>query len=292
MRAALALCVGLALVGCTPKRVSPPVELRADHEEPELIRVVHTVKPGQNLYRISKAYGMSTDELMAANGISDPTQLSVGQELLIPGATETAEVEMSPSVAGGTEGPKAGSGVGSSGDPRSGQGGVATASSGVRPVGPTGKGTSSVQVSNRPRPPEPEERAGPPDPRKGTLDWPLRGVLYGRFGKKGKEPHDGVDLAAPAGTPVKTAAEGQVLYAGEQKGYGKIVIVEHGNELVTLYAHNRDLRVKSGQRVRRGQVVATVGESGRTSGPHLHFEVRKNGRPIDPLTFLGPVPPR
>ncbi len=304
-RAALALCVGLALVGCTPKRVSPPVELRADHEEPELIRVVHVVRPGQNLYRIAKAYGMSTDELMAANGISDPTQLSVGQELLIPGATETAEVEMPASLAGAGEGPKPGSGAGTgsgagggqgsgmtsgAGGSKGGTGGGATASSGTRPGGAPGKGTPAINVGNRPRPPDPEERAGPPDPRKGTLDWPLRGVLYGRFGKKGKEPHDGVDLAAPAGTPVKTAAEGQVLYAGEQKGYGKIVIVEHGNELVTLYAHNRDLRVKSGQKVRKGQVVATVGESGRTSGPHLHFEVRKNGRPIDPLTFLGPVP--
>lgn len=124
----------------------------------------------------------------------------------------------------------------------------------------------------------------------GTLQWPVRGVLYARFGKKGKEPHDGIDLAAPAGTPVKTAAPGTVLFAGDQKGYGLIVIVEHDSGLITLYAHNRDLRVKTGQKVREGQVVATVGDSGRTSGPHLHFEVRKNGVPVDPLDNLGPVP--
>jgi murein DD-endopeptidase MepM/ murein hydrolase activator NlpD len=115
-------------------------------------------------------------------------------------------------------------------------------------------------------------------------------VLYARFGRKGKEPHDGIDLAAPAGTPVKTAAPGTVLFAGDQKGYGLIVIVEHPSGLITLYAHNRDLRVKTGQKVREGQVVATVGDSGRTSGPHLHFEVRKNGVPVDPLDHLGPVP--
>ncbi|MEW6433106.1 MAG: M23 family metallopeptidase [Myxococcota bacterium] len=126
--------------------------------------------------------------------------------------------------------------------------------------------------------------------RDGTLQWPLRGVLYARFGRKGKEPHDGIDLAAPAGTPVKTAAPGTVLFAGDQKGYGLIVIVEHDSGLITLYAHNRDLRVKTGQKVREGQVVATVGDSGRTSGPHLHFEVRKNGVPVDPLDHLGPVP--
>lgn len=124
----------------------------------------------------------------------------------------------------------------------------------------------------------------------GPLSWPLRGVLYARFGRKGKEPHDGIDLAAPAGTPVKTAAAGVTLYAGEQKGYGLIVIVEHADGLVTLYAHNRDVRVKTGQKVRETQVVATVGDSGKTSGPHLHFEVRRDGRPVDPLEFLGPVP--
>jgi len=124
----------------------------------------------------------------------------------------------------------------------------------------------------------------------GPLSWPLRGVLYARFGRKGKEPHDGIDLSAPAGTPVKTAAPGTTLYAGEQKGYGLIVIVEHAEGLVTLYAHNRDVRVKTGQKVREGQVVATVGDSGKTSGPHVHFEVRRDGRPVDPLEYLGPVP--
>jgi murein DD-endopeptidase MepM/ murein hydrolase activator NlpD len=123
------------------------------------------------------------------------------------------------------------------------------------------------------------------------LAWPVRGVLYARFGRKGKEPHDGVDLAAPLGTPIQTAAAGTVLYAGEQKGYGLIAIVEHPDGLVTLYAHNRDLRVKTGQRVRDGQVIATVGESGRTSGPHLHFEVRSDGRPVDPLLYLQPLAP-
>lgn len=124
----------------------------------------------------------------------------------------------------------------------------------------------------------------------GPLSWPVRGVLYARFGRKGKEPHDGIDLAAPAGTPVVTAAAGTTLYAGEQQGYGLIVIVEHADGLVTLYAHNRDVRVKTGQKVRPNQVVATVGDSGKTSGPHLHFEVRRDGKPVDPLEYLGPVP--
>ena len=124
------------------------------------------------------------------------------------------------------------------------------------------------------------------------LEWPFRGVLYARFGSKGRERHDGIDLAAPVGTPVRTARAGKVLYAGEQKGYGLIAVVDHGEGLMTLYAHNRDLRVKTGQRVRDEQVIATVGESGRTSGPHLHFEVREEGVPVDPLLYLGPPPER
>jgi murein DD-endopeptidase MepM/ murein hydrolase activator NlpD len=97
-------------------------------------------------------------------------------------------------------------------------------------------------------------------------------------------------LAAPAGTPVKTAGEGVVLFAGPQSGYGLIVVVGHERGLVTVYAHSRDLRVRTGQTVRPGQVIATVGESGKTSGPHLHFEVRVDGEPVDPVRFLGPVP--
>jgi murein DD-endopeptidase MepM/ murein hydrolase activator NlpD len=133
------------------------------------------------------------------------------------------------------------------------------------------------------KPPKPVE-ADPP------LRWPLKGVLYARFGKRGGESHDGIDLAAPAGTLVRTAGAGQVLFAGEQPGYGLLVIVEHAPGWVTLYAHNRELRVHEGERVSEGQVVATVGESGHTTGPHLHFELRHNGLPIDPLLYLGQPP--
>jgi len=156
-----------------------------------------------------------------------------------------------------------------------------------------------VAEVDSPEPAPPDRPPAPPPPKKGpvkvgraegTLAWPVRGVLYARFGRKGNEAHDGIDLAAPAGTPVKTAAAGDVLFAGDQKGYGLIAIVEHATGLITLYAHNRDLRVKTGQKVREGQVIATVGDSGATSGPHLHFEVRREGKPVDPLEHLGPVP--
>jgi lipoprotein NlpD len=181
----------------------------------------------------------------------------------------------------------------------------ATRAAQATPVPPTATRSAAVAASIGPAPTaeaplkEAPHAAGrlsvPPRPgiaaAAGTsLQWPLHGVLYARFGKKGREPHDGIDLAAPVGTPVRTAGEGTVLFAGPQAGYGLVVLVQHQRGLVTVYAHSRDLRVRTGQTVRPGQVIATVGESGKTSGPHLHFEVRVDGEPIDPLRFLGPVP--
>lgn len=242
MRPAIAL--GLLLAGCVTPQAAGKLEA---HQEPDLVTVKHTVEAGQTLFRIARAYGLTVDELMAANALEDPKELKIGQQLWVPGAATVQKI---------------------------------TPSDSPEPVAP-----------NRTLPPAPVKGKPAIVGRKdGSLQWPLRGVLYARFGRKGKEPHDGIDLAAPAGTAVKTAGEGTVLFAGEQKGYGLIVIVEHRQGLVTLYAHNRDLRVKSGQKVREGQVIATVGDSGATSGPHLHFEVRQDGNPVDPLDHLGPVP--
>ncbi len=253
-----------AAPAASTKPAALPITLRAAHAEPELVSVRHRVAAGETMFRIAKTYGVTVEELAAANGIKDVRSLAVGQELLVPTVAPEEESHSEPEL----EPAPGGSRVVDRGElpprPRASPG-----SGGTRP----GKGVS------RPAP-----------ATKGMIDWPLRGVLYGRFGKKGKEPHDGIDLAAPSGTPVKTAQEGTVLYAGEQQGYGLIVIVQHPNGIITLYAHNRDLRVTTGQKVRRSQVIATVGESGRTSGPHLHFEVRVDGKPVDPLDYLGPLP--
>ena len=157
-------------------------------------------------------------------------------------------------------------------------------------VGPSGTSESAGPIPAKPPLAARGKGASAERETEGDLNWPLRGVLYARFGRRGREVHDGIDLAAPVGTPVKTAGPGRVVYAGEQKGYGLIAIIEHPNGLTTLYAHNHELRVKTGQQVRAGQQIASVGESGRTTGPHLHFEVRRDGVPVDPLPHLGPIP--
>ena len=124
--------------------------------------------------------------------------------------------------------------------------------------------------------------------RAGRLLWPVRGVIYSPFGPRGGEHHDGLDLAAPEGSPIVAAADGTVVFAGEQRGYGRIILVAHTGDMVTVYAHNRDNQVRTGDKVVRGQQLATVGRSGNASGPHLHFEVRAGTKPRDPLAMLRP----
>ena len=246
--------------------------------------VQHRVGPGETLYRIARTYGLPADALAAANDVSDPSALQVGQLLVIPGASAVKKV-VPPGAQEAREVARLESLA------------RAAAAAGRQPGAARDPGQASPRTGEpaptaKPPPPPPVSKVRVSDPKRlGPLAWPVRGVLYARYGRKGGEPHDGIDLAAPAGTPVRTAAPGTVLYAGEQAGYGFIVLVEHAGGLMTLYAHNRDLRVREGQEVREGQVVATVGETGKTSGPHLHFEVRKGGLPVDPLLYLGPVPP-
>lgn len=121
------------------------------------------------------------------------------------------------------------------------------------------------------------------------LRWPAQGPITSGFGLR-RHPvfgiehfHSGVDIGATWGSPVLAAAEGQVIYTGWFGGYGKIVVVDHGGGVSTLYAHLFEILVAPGTAVRRGQVVGRVGTTGYSTGPHLHFEVRIDGRPVDPI---------
>lgn len=124
-----------------------------------------------------------------------------------------------------------------------------------------------------------------------VLRWPVRAPrLSSRFGTRWGKLHEGIDMAAPIGTPVLAAAAGTVIYAGDQvRGYGNMVVVRHPNDLVTVYAHNSLLLVHTGDEVTVGQEIARVGDTGRSTAPHLHFEVRRNETPQDPMPFLPPL---
>lgn len=200
--------------------------------------VYHKVRPGDTLYRIGKAYGVSHERLAKVNRISDPTRIYVGQKIFIPEGNRELPVDV------------------------------------ITP--------SNTRVE-RDEPRASARVAGSP-----FLDWPVPGgELSSRFGDRGSSFHDGIDIRAPIGTPVKAACEGVVIYSDVLRGYGNVIIVRHTNGFATVYAHNNTNLVRADDRVARGQVIAHVGVSGRTSGPNLHFEVRKNNVAHDPLHFLA-----
>lgn len=203
--------------------------------------VYHTVRAGDNLYRIGKRYGVSPDTLVRANGIRDVTDLKVGQRLYIPRR-------------------------------------------GARLSGSSGQSPSASIADSQLRKQVREEARLK---SKVNFAWPMRRTrLTSRFGRRNGQPHEGIDLAAKQGTPIRAAESGKVIHAGRLGAYGKVVILKHAGDYRTVYAHARKLYVRKGQFVERGQEVAEVGMTGRTTGPHLHFEVRRRDVPKDPLLYL------
>ncbi len=123
--------------------------------------------------------------------------------------------------------------------------------------------------------------------------WPVYGRITSSFGEErfspssgGTRPHMGIDISAPTGTPVVAPADGIVLSAGREAEYGLRVCVDHGHGFTTMYGHLKEMQVKPGDRVKKGQVLGTVGTTGNTTGPHLHYEVRIHGRPANPFSYL------
>ncbi len=122
--------------------------------------------------------------------------------------------------------------------------------------------------------------------------WPVwSGNVTSGFGVRHGTMHDGIDIAAPAGTPVHAADAGTVVFTGRLNGYGNTVIIRHSDSYVTVYGHNSHILVSEGMAVARGQTIAAVGTSGRTTGPNLHFEVRYDNRAYNPLSYLAPPGP-
>ncbi len=270
-----------AAVSCAAKLPVGTVDGRAHSrfagEVPALARSApsegrHVVQPGETLWRIATQNGLTVDELARANGISDPTQIRVGQELRVPGAgASSLALERARALADG--GAQAGPSV--------------------------AKAESDPQPSEA----KPVARAEPPKASQGTsakkppgrvsvaqypLRWPLRGKIGRSYGRRGKKHHDGIDILANSGEPVRAAGAGKVVFADEHGGYGKLVLLRHDSGLITVYAHQSELLVKKGERVRGGDVIAKVGATGSAESPHLHFEVRKGIESKNPLQFLPP----
>jgi lipoprotein NlpD len=216
----------LLLPGCAPQTTIGPKRSPG---------IYHTVRPGENLFRIGKAYDVGHEELARVNQIKDASQIRVGQRIWIPGASRQV------------------------------------------PVGVITPAESMPGGSIAP------EEAFPELER---FLWPVNGTINSGFGPRGSSFHDGLDIAAPEGTPIRAIEAGEVIYSDQLRGYGNMVILRHDGGIVSVYAHNETNLVREGQRVGRGEVVAKVGSTGRVTGPHLHFEIRQNNAARNPLHYL------
>ncbi len=221
----------------------------------------YVIKPGDSLSKISRAHGVSVDALKAANGLTG-TNLRIGQALRIPdpAAPLRPDATVTASVAPVSSGPKA----------------YVAPDVATRPdsVGETAKSdTASI---------------APQSTGISKLRWPARGQVITGFAKnENGRRNDGIDISMPAGSPVKAAENGVVIYSGDGlKEYGNTVLIRHDDGLVTVYAHAQSLNVKRGDKVSRGQVIASSGMTGAAKTPRLHFEVRKNATPVDPTGYL------
>ena len=117
--------------------------------------------------------------------------------------------------------------------------------------------------------------------------WPVEGKWLNLFEDEERKRHQGIDISSPVGTPVKASNSGWVIYSGNGiRGYGNLIILRHSEEFVTVYAHNQVNLAEEGIWVEKGQTIGKVGQTGRATGPHLHFEIRKNNKAVDPLLFL------
>ncbi len=233
----VALAIAILCAGCASQPSSAPIASGSSYRS--LSRrgspATHIVAPGDTVFHLAETYGVSTGSLMAANRLTDPRDLRVGQILIIPNgeSDETYAPATAPAF-----GP----------DPWS--------------VAPAGR----------------------------QFRWPvIAGEVSSPFGMRNGAMHDGVDIAAPVGTPVYAADDGRVIFAGRLHGYGNVVILQHSGGYVTVYGHNQRNLVAEGMNVAGGQQIAQIGDSGRASGPNLHFEVRYNNQAQNPLAYL-PVP--
>jgi len=217
----------------------------------------YVVKPGDTLYKIARANNVDIESVKRWNNLSDPNQISVGQVLKMSGGAST----------GAQPAP------------------IASAKPQPRPLD-----QPETPVAINPPPdatPAPAPVDVKPTPRAADASvinwaWPANGPIVQTFNASSK----GIDISGALGDPITAAADGLVKYSGNGvRGLGNLIIVEHQNGFITAYAHNRSLLVKTGQNVKRGAKIAELGQSDTTS-PRLHFEIRRQGTPVDPMQYL------
>ena len=220
----------------------------------------HRVAAGETGIAIARAYGVAWTDLVALNGLTEPFVLRSGQFLRLPDAASDAPAADQQAIADAfvldidT---------------------IATGSQPAKPEPGRPPSTFSSPIAK-------------PTGFAGTFGWPLAGNVVSRFGSKGGgQVNDGLNIAAALGTNVAAAGDGVVVYAGNEIAvFGGLVMVDHGDGWMTAYGHLGKLAVTRGAKVKRGHLLGSVGDTGYVSTPQLHFEIRKDRQPVDPLTKL------
>ena len=231
------------------------------------VRKTHTVAKGETLYAISKKYDVDITSLSKLNGLDAPFTLNVGQVLALPGSVSTNTMTA-----------KSSSGGSSSFSQKK--------ITSTRQTANTQAKAKTAATSKKIAKSAPRQAVS--TYRKSKFMWPVKGAVVSNFGVVGKgRRNDGINIKAAIGTNVKAADKGVVAYAGnELKGFGNLVLIKHTDGYITAYAHNDKLYVKKGQKVLRGEKIATVGRTGSVNTPQLHFEVRAGKKAVNPRQYL------
>ena len=279
------LMIGFALAatlsGCTSSSSSSVkvVDRARAPQNPTVTTGQYVVKRGDTLFSIAFRYGWDYKALAARNSIPEPYTIRPGQAIRFDGrSSNEASGAVVASGSAGASSVVTQSGSSSSSSSRT----IVTR----RPVAPApgtltapANATSTVAVTPTPTP----VPAGQRSPA--GWAWPANGVLIGKFASN-SSLNKGIDIAGELGQPVFAASDGSVVYAGSGlRGYGELIIIKHSETYVSAYGHNRRLLVREGQQVKAGQAIAEMGSTG-TDRVKLHFEIRSQGKPVDPLQFL------
>lgn len=219
----------------------------------------HIVESGETLYSLGRKYGMSPFAIADLNDLSRDGALSAGQSLRIPGGKARKSTDK------------------------------LIVDDDSEKLAPVDEETVVAEIEAKEAVPETIAPEPPANPTVSSMRWPVKGKVISEFGAKPNGlKNEGINIAVPEGTGVRAAESGVVAYAGnELKGYGNLVLIRHEGGWVTAYAHAKELFVKRGDTVKRGDVIAKAGQTGSVSSPQLHFEVRKGATAMDPLKFLN-----
>ena len=234
----------------------------------------YTVRKGDTLSQIALDQDVDAYEVARLNGLRPPYIIRIGEVLTLPGNASTRTVAVSPNAGTSRKTTRKTSGV------------VKKVPAKPPVWSSPPKPTVTAQTTT---PQARPTRVPAPPPKSGNgFIWPLKGKVISNFGAKPKGlRNDGVNILARRGTPVLAAENGVVAYAGnELRGFGNLLLIKHAGGYVTAYAHNHELLVKRGQKLKRGQKIATVGSTGNVTKPQLHFEIRKGKTARDPRKYL------